>query len=207
MPRVSIPTSPATQLVGPDSLPQGFLVSNLDATNPIYVGGQGVTSSTGQRIPAGAVETYPKWKEAMYAVSTGGTVAVNVTFIPPGCEILSPPSSPGTGGGGGGTAGTPNWNDQGITTLAASNTGDPLVATGLSATPIGGVVDVYNDGGQRFLVSDGDKTQDIYFSGDGGTTARARTAIVSGDIEYLGDRGAAAGGVGSGGKLSRRYNS
>lgn len=110
-------------------------------------------------------------------------------------------------GSGAGNAGTPNWNDQGITTLAAVNTGDPLVSTGLTATPIGGVVDVYNDGGQRFLVSNGDKTLDIYYSGDGGTTARARTAIVVGDIEYLGDRWAAVGGISAGGLISRRYNS
>jgi len=100
---------------------------------------------------------------------------------------------------------SPSWDDQEITTLAAVNQGDPITATGLSHTPIGRI-DVYNTGGQRWRIGDGVKTKDIYFSGNGGTTARAHAAIVLGDIPYLGTTGADAGGVPSGEAISICYN-
>lgn len=205
MSRISVLTS-VTTVIGRDSLPASFVVSNLDPTNPIYLGGGDVSTSLGDPLNALESRVYENWREAMYGIA-GSTAALNVNIVPSGSRVILPPAAGGGGGGGGGSAGTPNWNDQGIMTLAALSTGEPLVATGLSATPIGGVVDVYSDGGQRFLVSDGDKTLDIYYSGDGGITARARTAIVIGDKEYLGARWAAVGGISAGGYISRRYNS
>lgn len=55
-------------------------------------------------------------------------------------------------------------------------------ATAIGATP-SGLVDVRVNG-QSQTLGDGVKTKDCYYSGDAGTTARASTAIVSGDLLY-----------------------
>jgi hypothetical protein len=98
----------------------------------------------------------------------------------------------------------PSWDDQEITTLLAVAQGDPITATGLSNTPTGRV-DAYNPGGQHWRVGNGVKTKDIYFSGDGGTTARAYNDAVIGDIPYLGTTGSAAGGTEAGQVISLCY--
>lgn len=98
----------------------------------------------------------------------------------------------------------PSWDDQEVTTLLAVAQGDPITGTGLSNTPTGRI-DVYSPGGQRWRVGSGVKTKDIYFSGDGGTTARAHVNIVSGDIPYLGTTGAAAGGTAAGEAIAMCY--
>ena len=72
---------------------------------------------------------------------------------------------------------------------ATANDGDEACATGITTTPKGYVVVVVNGALQD--VGDGVKTSSCYFSGDGGTTARAIAAIVSGDKLYW--NGSAAG--------------
>ena len=62
------------------------------------------------------------------------------------------------------------------------NDEDEACATGITTTPRGYVIVAVN--GHSHTVGDGAKTSDCYFSGDGGTTARTISAIVSGDKLY-----------------------
>ena len=83
------------------------------------------------------------------------------------------------GGGGGGTR--LSKGDVDIAALVTVNDGDQAIAAGLAATPaLGGNLLVFVDGAE-FVVGDGVKTKDCYFSGDGGVTARAIANIIAGD--------------------------
>lgn len=95
-------------------------------------------------------------------------------------------------------------NDQELTGLSATVQGDPITTPGLSATPVGRV-DVYVNS-LRYLVGDAAKTKGVYFSNDGGTTARAHSAIASGDTCHLGTMGATAGGIDTSDKISFAYS-
>lgn len=67
---------------------------------------------------------------------------------------------------------------------AATSGNFSSTAVAITSTPaLGSYVDVQVDG-VSFEVGDGVKTKDCYFSGDGGTTARAITAIVATDVLY-----------------------
>lgn len=66
-------------LAGTNNLPIPILIINHDATNPIYIGGSGVTSSTGTRVAAGGSFSYgATGNDSMYAVATGSSVTVGV---------------------------------------------------------------------------------------------------------------------------------
>jgi|13_taG_2_1085334.scaffolds.fasta_scaffold00062_7 hypothetical protein len=72
-------------------------------------------------------------------------------------------------------------NDQFETASATSSNGDSAGVT-IAATPEG-MVQIFVNGLQQEL-GQGVKTKDCYFSADGGSTARAITAIASGDTLY-----------------------
>jgi hypothetical protein len=81
----------------------------------------------------------------------------------------------------GGTATKDNKN---MVALVTAVDGDKATATAIAHTPAsGGYVEVQVNGDTQNL-GDGVKTLDCYFSGDGGTTARAMNAIVAGDFLY-----------------------
>jgi hypothetical protein len=66
---------------------------------------------------------------------------------------------------------------------------DEACATGISSTPAGtinanGAYVGVQVNGVSYVVGDGVRTKDCYFSGDAGATARAFGAIVSGDKLY-----------------------
>lgn len=68
--------------------------------------------------------------------------------------------------------------------LVTSSDGDAACATAIAATPFrSGSVEVFVNG-LKAVLGDGVKTTAAYFSGDGGTTARALNAIQSGDRLY-----------------------
>jgi hypothetical protein len=67
----------------------------------------------------------------------------------------------------------------GVLTVADSNSGLTL-----SAAPTGGSVFSVTFNGVGVRIGNGVKTEEAYWSGDGGTTARAFGAVVSGDVLY-----------------------
>jgi hypothetical protein len=84
---------------------------------------------------------------------------------------------------------TPSRQNKNMTASTTTVDGDQASATTVAATPqatsnaqgqyIGARVN-----GIGYQVGDGVKTKDCYFSGDGGTTARALEAVVAGDKLY-----------------------
>lgn len=61
--------------------PVPIIIENLDATNPVYLGGSAVTSSIGTKLAAGAsITRNVVGNDSEYARATGGTVAVSVQF-------------------------------------------------------------------------------------------------------------------------------
>jgi hypothetical protein len=61
--------------------PVPIIIENLDATNPVYLGPTGVTSSTGTKLAAGgSITRNVIGNDSEYARATGGTVAVSVQF-------------------------------------------------------------------------------------------------------------------------------
>lgn len=78
-------------------------------------------------------------------------------------------------------AAVPTKADKNHTCLVCNNDGDQVFTGGIAYTPSGdGMVCVLINGVQ-YILGDGVKTTDCYFSNDGGTTARAITAIAAGD--------------------------
>ena len=73
---VSVPTTGAVQLDNAAGLTQQqqLIIRNTDATNPIYLGGSGVTSTTGFPLAAGQQITITR--EPIYARATGAAVTV-----------------------------------------------------------------------------------------------------------------------------------
>lgn len=78
--------------------------------------------------------------------------------------------------------GRPSTLNKGMVASVATTDFAVACATAIGATP-SGLVDVRVNG-QSQTLGDGVKTRDCYMSGDSGTTARASTAIVSGDLLY-----------------------
>jgi hypothetical protein len=63
----------------PPADPVPILVVNTDSTNPVYLGGSGVTSSTGTKLAGGlSITRSVVGNDSQYAISTGGTVVVAV---------------------------------------------------------------------------------------------------------------------------------
>lgn len=86
--QVSVGTSTAVALNTAEGYRQRLFVQNLDATNPVYIGGSDVASSgsTGGLKLANATTlnhpiTVPA-NEVVYAIATGGSVTVAVLTIP-----------------------------------------------------------------------------------------------------------------------------
>lgn len=84
---------------------------------------------------------------------------------------------------------TPDRNNKAMTASVTVADGDVACATTIAQTPSssstnGGYIGVNVNGAAQF-VGDGTKASvDCYFSGDGGTTARALRAVVTGDLLY-----------------------
>jgi len=79
---------------------------------------------------------------------------------------------------------TPSTANKFMPAVVTVNNGDLACNTGIAATPAKtSYVDVTVNGGQAAL-GNGVKTMECYFSGDGGTTARAYNAVVAGDKLY-----------------------
>jgi hypothetical protein len=91
------------------------------------------------------------------------------------------PQLPGSGGGGGGS-----------TPVSANKAQAPLATTGdnqttgltITLTPAGGSYVRISVNGLGQVLGDGVKTEDCYFSSDGGTTAKAIASIAAGDTLY-----------------------
>ncbi len=78
----------------------------------------------------------------------------------------------------------PALTNKNMTASVTASDGDAACATAIAAAPaLGGYVGVRVNG-VHVQVSNGNKTLDCYFSGDGGTTARATGAIAAGDLLY-----------------------
>jgi len=61
--------------------PVPIIIENQDGTNPVYLGGSAVSSSTGTKLAAGgSITRNVVGNDSEYAISTGGNVAVSVQF-------------------------------------------------------------------------------------------------------------------------------
>jgi hypothetical protein len=59
--------------------PVPIIIENLDATNPVYLGGSGVTSTTGTKLIAGAsITRNVVGNDSEYAIATGAAVNVSI---------------------------------------------------------------------------------------------------------------------------------
>jgi hypothetical protein len=81
-------------------------------------------------------------------------------------------------------SGKPNTSNKGMTASVTTADGQPACATAIAATPSGGSYVRVSVNGMGQNLGDGVKNTDCYFSADSGTTARAFSAIVSGDLLY-----------------------
>ena len=84
---------------------------------------------------------------------------------------------------------TPSKRNKGMAAETTVADHDEACATGISATPApsnntNGAYVAVRVNGIGYQVGDGVRTKDCYFSGDGGTTARAFGAIVATDKLY-----------------------
>lgn len=78
--------------------------------------------------------------------------------------------------------GKPSTQNKAMTASVTVADGDQVVPVAIAATPAAGSYVAVLVNGSRVIVGDGTKIgADAYFSGDAGTTARALSAIVSGD--------------------------
>lgn len=82
---------------------------------------------------------------------------------------------------GGVRAAVPTTSDKGLVGLNTASDGDQVTSSTVTATPAGDQYVKVEVNGVGASVGDGVKTSDSYFSGDGGTTARAIAAIVATD--------------------------
>lgn len=82
------------------------------------------------------------------------------------------------------TANVPTSSNKSMTASVTTADFQSACATALAATPTnGGYVQVFVNGSKQTL-GDAVKTKDCYFSSDGGTTAKAISALASGDVLY-----------------------
>lgn len=83
-----------------------------------------------------------------------------------------------------GAAAVPTISNKEMAASITAADGQVATATGMAFTPaFDGYVRVFVNGTGQVL-GNGVKTKDSYFSGDGGTTARAISAIIAGDLLY-----------------------
>jgi hypothetical protein len=118
----------------------------------------------------------------------GNEIAVDagdgITLLAAGVSVLAANDSVSVAGAGIKAPVLNTTNKKEASAVAASATNDTTGVT-IDATPAGdGMVHVFANGVEYNLTAT--KTNDFYFSGDGGTTARALAAVVSGDTLYLG---------------------
>lgn len=79
----SVPTTGPAPIYTPAGVTQpgaaAVLVSNLDATNPVFLGGPTVAATTGIKLAGGATLVLPSVGQgAVYAIATGAAVNVVV---------------------------------------------------------------------------------------------------------------------------------
>lgn len=86
--------------------------------------------------------------------------------------------------GGPGAISNPTTSNKGMTASVTTSDGDAASATAIASTPANGSYVGVSINGVSVTVGDGVKTTPVYFSGDGGTTARSFANIVSGDLAY-----------------------
>lgn len=82
------------------------------------------------------------------------------------------------------TSGKPTTENKGMASEATSGDGDLACDTAIAKTPVFGGYVVVLIRGVQVSVGDGVKTKCCYFSGDGGTTARAFADVAAGDKLY-----------------------
>jgi len=191
-------TLSASNIIAANRCPCNVVLSNYGPGNIFVSGDSAVSTSNGLLIaPGRSIQWNRKTNgTGIWAVAEGSTSTLSMVFLRPGQMVAVPQSG-----------GTASWANQGMAASSAVNQGDVVCATAIVSTPANfSRVDVFI-GTQRWLVGDGVKTADCYFSGDSGATARAFGAIVTGDKLYLGTTGAAAGGTSTTDKVTFAYNS
>ena len=105
-----------------------------------------------------------------------------------GGELVVQPNGDSISVGSGGVkAGQPATGNKNTASLATTGSGDST-GVAIAATPSGDSYVIPMVNGVTYELGGGVKTEDFYFSADGGTTARAFADIVSGDILYQGDQ-------------------
>jgi len=78
----------------------------------------------------------------------------------------------------------PAQADKDIPCLVTAGDGDPATAAGITNTPVDDGYVMVDVNGDIVQVGDGAKDKEVYFSDDGGATAKAISAITAGDIPY-----------------------
>jgi RNase P/RNase MRP subunit p29 len=153
--------------------------SIIDATSAPGGGVKGKVTADenlGLKITSGIMEVFPNTNRGLQNAATGLEVKVDgatVTFDGTGRLQAS-------GGGGGSTQVTVDKN---LTALVTTVDNDPATSSTITFSPAGYVRVLVN--GIGVLLGNGVKAGvTCYFSGDGGTTARVITGIVSGDGLY-----------------------
>ena len=81
--QISVTTSAAVQVAAPDPDRILLKITNTDATNPVYLGGVNVTTTSGDKLAAGAslVITGGPSVSPINAIASGGTVVVSILAI------------------------------------------------------------------------------------------------------------------------------
>src|SRR5215831_29028 len=131
-PKPTIAGGPAqTFQAGSVNDPVAITIQNLDAANPIYIGGVGVTAASGTRLaPQASANFVVVGNQSQYAVATGAAVTVAV--------LVGATSGIGGGGaGGGGVAGVVP-NVQSFTTPGSYTWTKPAGVTMVQVTCQGG---------------------------------------------------------------------
>ncbi len=104
-----------------------------------------------------------------------------------------------------GAGSVPQIENQDMTCEVAVATGDPITLEAVAEQPVGRS-DVFVNS-QRWSIGDGVKTAHMYFSADGGTTAKDTSNIDVSDGYYLGDLGVLLGGTTASDTVTHNYNS
>lgn len=117
------------------------------------------------------------------ATGAGTTVAPAINNDPTrGLGVKVDGKKIGWNGSGQLTTGKPQVGDTGLTPAATSGDGQDTTLD-ISNTPDGGRISVFVNGVQ-YIVGDGVKTEDCYFSIDAGSTARTLATVAAGDSLY-----------------------
>ncbi len=133
----------------------------------------------GKQIASGTITANNVLTTEIATFATGGTFVgdVHVPFPDGGTEAANKNYVDAA-------TNVPTSQNKNMTASATSSDGQAATATTVATTPAGdGYVEVTVNGLMASL-GDGVKTRDSYFSADGGTTARAISAIAAGDTLY-----------------------